>query len=281
MKKIFAMLLILALLCTASFAFAEEPFVWGQAPLCFTGDAEYIYDDQDHLKINMRKIEENGVVYFVADVQVKSYDVLTTAFNNDKNLSHAARMEKIAEDNGAVLAINADFCGDHNSGTIIRNGKPYRAEFTKKLDMLIVDQNGDFSLLYDRTEEPKALQERLLKENVWQTFEFGPALVENGEKLPLDKKNHVISTRDTQLEPRTGIGQIGKLHYVILLVEGRREGYSKGVSLQSFQDLFIKHGAQTAINLDGGGSAKIYFYNTVVNNPSSPSRQVSDALIFK
>ena len=40
-------------------------------------------------------------------------------------------------------------------------------------------------------------------------------------------------------------------------------------------------GAQTAINLDGGGSTKLYFYNQVLNKPTSPSRQVSDALIFR
>ena len=50
---------------------------------------------------------------------------------------------------------------------------------------------------------------------------------------------------------------------------------------QGLQELFLKYGAQTAINLDGGGSAKLYFYGQVINRPSSPTRQVSDALIFK
>ena len=61
--------------------------------------------------------------------------------------------------------------------------------------------------------------------------------------------------------PRTGIGQVGPLHYVIIVAEGRRDGYSEGLSLQNFQKLFLEYGAQTAINLDGGGSTKIWFYN--------------------
>lgn len=281
MKKLLCLLLALSCAACTLPALAQDA-QWGQAPLCFEGEAYCAYDDQDHLKISVQRVEENGVVYFVCDVQVKSYDVLSSAFVNTSNLSRTDLMENIAQQNGAILAINADFCGDHTSGTIIRNGVRYRAAKTNKLDMLIVDKNGDFSLRYDRSNEnPETLVNDLLNKGTWQTFEFGPALVENGQALPLNNKTHVISTRDTQLEPRTGIGQIGPLHYVVIVVEGRREGYSTGISLKGFQELFLKYGAHTAINLDGGGSAKLYFYNQVINRPSSPSRQVSDALIFK
>ena len=197
-------------------------------------------------------------------------------------MEKTAILETIAENHQAVLAINCDFCGSHENGIIIRNGVLCRAKTTKKLDMLIFDQNGDFFLHYDRTgEDPKAFAQELLDRGVWQTIEFGPALVENGAALPLDNKTHVISTRSSQLEPRTGIGQVGPLHYVIIVAEGRRDGYSEGLSLQNFQKLFLEYGAQTAINLDGGGSTKIWFYNQVINRPTSPSRQVSDALMFK
>ena len=154
--------------------------------------------------------------------------------------------------------------------------------------MLIIDESGDFHLHAGsrKKDDVKALANELTAQNVWQTIEFGPALVENGEALPFTTKadnnnTYVISTRSSQLEPRTGIGQIGPLHYVVIVAEGRRDGYSEGLSLQGFQQLFVQYGAQTAINLDGGGSTKLYFYNGVINRPSSPSRQVSDALIFK
>ena len=287
MNKLISVLLTLVLLVSSLPALADEAFVWGQAPICFDGAPDYSYDDSSlqggHLKINIKRVEDGTkLVYFVCDIQVSSPDALSTAFYNDKNMAATGLMEDIAQANGAVLAINCDFCGDHTSGVIIRNGVQYRAAKTSKLDMLIIDQNGDFSLHYDRSKDnPSSLAADLIAKNVRQTIEFGPALVENGQALPLDNKTHVISTRSTQLEPRTGIGQIGKLHYVILLVEGRRDGYSDGISLQGFQELFLKYGAQTAINLDGGGSAKLYFYNQVINRPSSPTREVSDALIFK
>lgn len=281
MKKVLCAALALTLLIMPALALGEEAFAWGQEKICFDGEPYCNYAD-DHLKVNIQRVEENKIVYFVCDVQVKSFDVLSSAFVNDQKIASTDLMENIASSNGAVLAINADFCGDHTSGVIIRNGTLYRAAKTNKLDMLIIDRNGDFTLHYDRSKDnAETFAQELMGQNVWQTFEFGPALVENGQPLPLDSKTHVISTRSTQLEPRTAIGQLGKLHYIVILVEGRREGYSDGISLQGLQQLFLKYGAQTAINLDGGGSAKLYFYNQVINRPSSPSREVSDALIFK
>ena len=292
MNRKIAALLAAALLCLSS----VSCLAWGEDPLCFGDQPLYAsYDDQDHLQINVIKVDQSPkLVYFVCDIQVSSPQVLSTVFHNDRvfeaetDKQRQSRMEKtailetIAENHQAVLAINCDFCGSHENGIIIRNGVLCRAKTTKKLDMLIIDQNGDFSLHYDRTgEDPKAFAQELLDRGVWQTIEFGPALVENGAALPLDNKTHVISTRSSQLEPRTGIGQVGPLHYVIIVAEGRRDGYSEGLSLQNFQKLFLEYGVQTAINLDGGGSTKIWFYNQVINRPTSPSRQVSDALMFK
>ena len=290
-RKIIALFSVLLLCASASSCLA-----WGDDALCFSQQELYAsYNDQDHLKISVIRVDQSPkLVYFVCDIQVSSPQVLSTVFHNDRvleaesdkqrqsRMERTAVLETIAQNNQAVLAINCDFCGSHENGVIIRNGVLCRAKTTKKLDMLIIDSNGDFSLHYDRTgEDPKAFAQQLLDRGVWQTIEFGPALVENGATLPLDSKTHVVSTRSSQLEPRTGIGQVGPLHYVIIVAEGRRDGYSEGMSLQNFQQLFLDYGAQTAINLDGGGSTKIWFYNQIMNRPTSPTRQVSDALIFK
>ena len=277
MKRFLCVLLSLSMICLGALAWGDDPVCFGDAPVYAS------YNDNDHLSISIARFENPGkLVYFVCDVQVKSYEALTTAFVNEKRVSATDLMENIAAKNDAVLAINCDFCGDHESGVIIRNGIKYRAKKTNKLDMLIIDREGNFTLHYDRSgDDAETLCNELLAQDVWQTIEFGPALVENGEALPLDNKTHVISTRSTQLEPRTGIGQIGENHYIVIVVEGRRDGYSDGISLQGLQQLFLQYGAQTAINLDGGGSTKLYFYGQVINRPSSPSREVSDALIFK
>ena len=133
-----------------------------------------------------------------------------------------------------------------------------------------------------------ALAQQLLSRNIRYTVEFGPALVKDGQALsfktkPDNDNKYVISTRSSQLESRTAIGQISPLHYVIIVADGTRKsnGNWDGYSLQELQQMFVDCGAQTAINLDGGGSTKLYLYGQIINKPTSPSRQVSDALIFR
>ncbi len=294
MKQLIGAALVLLMLCCT--VLAEE--TWGQDPLCFTGDVYAAFDDSadpnnGHLKIYIKHVDERPArerQYFICDIQVKSADSLSTAFFNPKNMKKTGLMENIAQQNGAVLAVNCDFCGDHDSGVIIRNGQLYRAEKTYKLDMLMIDGDGNFELHNGNRKQDnvKALAQQLLNRGIRHTIEFGPALVKNGQAVPFTTKTdndnkYVISTRSSQLESRTAIGQIGPLHYVIIVADGTRKsnGNWDGYSLQELQQLFLDCGAQTAINLDGGGSTKLYFYDRLLNKPTSPSRQVSDALIIK
>jgi len=74
---------------------------------------------------------------------------------------------------------------------------------------------------------------------------------------------------------------MGPLHYVLLVVDGRRPDYSEGMSLPELQDLFLDLGVQTAFNLDGGGSTTLYFSGEIINTPSDRrERSVSDILYF-
>lgn len=148
--------------------------------------------------------------------------------------------------------------------------------------MLIVDSDGNMRLVRDRKANPyKALAEQLQSEQVWQAFEFGPALVENGQALSFPDAFDVISTRPSRKEPRTAIGMIEPLHYVIIVVDGRQPGYSDGISLQDLQLLFQDYGAQVAFNLDGGGSAEMWFMGEIISNPSGgQERRISDIICF-
>ena len=293
MKRIISIVLLLMIFATAALADQE----WGQDPLCFTGSPYAYYDDSatenGHLKIYIKYVDERPArerQYFICDIQVKSADSMSTAFYNPKNMKRTGLLEDIAKNNNAELAINCDFCGDHDSGVIIRNGQLYRAEKTYKLDMLMIDENGNFELHNGnrKQDDVKALAQSLLDRGIRQTIEFGPALVKDGAALSFTTKTdndnkYVISTRSSQLESRTAIGQIGPLHYVVIVADGTRKSNSNwdGYSLQELQQLMLDCGAQTAINLDGGGSTKLFFHGQVLNKPTSPTRQVSDALIFR
>ena len=231
-------------------------------------------DDSRSIVIN--QVSGNGITYFVADVQLSQVSGFQTALDNS-----GKTVSSLATAAGAVLAINGDDCGTHDHGIIIRNGKLLRAKTTTR-NLLTVDANGDMSVKTDRNgEDPAALGKQLIDAGVWQSFEFGPELIRNAEATEFNPAFDLISTRSTRLEPRTAIGQIGPLHYVILVVDGRQEGYSEGITLPDLQQLFLQYGAETAMNLDGGGSTEMWFQGQILNKPSGGvERTVTDILCF-
>ena len=190
-------------------------------------------------------------------------------------------MSDIADRHQPVIAANADFYKYHTNGIILRNGELYRKQNSTR-HLLIIDSEGNMSALTDRREKQGLVANELAEAGTWQTFEFGPVLVEDGEAVELPRSFFIRTADDPAYrEPRTAIGQIGPLHYIMIVVDGRREGYSEGVTLPELQQLFLKHGAQFAFNLDGGGSTTLYFEGEVINMPSSgDERRVSDIVMF-
>jgi exopolysaccharide biosynthesis protein len=80
--------------------------------------------------------------------------------------------------------------------------------------------------------------------------------------------------------PRTGVGIISPNHYVFVVVDGRSSGYSIGMTLAEFAQVFEDLSCSDAYNLDGGGSSTMYFMGRVVNSPlgKGTERGVSDIL---
>ena len=235
----------------------------------------------DRMSVSIEQKSKNGMTYFVCDIQLTDVSQLRTAFAGDSFTSGIYEaVSDIAGRYSPVLAINADFCRYHRNGVIIRNGEVLRRQNITKHHLLIVDENGDLSAQTDRSGKQGLVANRLEQANTWQTFEFGPVLVENGEAATLPGSFYV-NCHDGYYEPRTAIGQIGPLHYIVIVVDGRREGYSTGASIPQLQQLFLDEGAQFAFNLDGGGSTTLYFLGEVINMPSGgKERSVSDVLMF-
>ena len=53
------------------------------------------------------------------------------------------------------------------------------------------------------------------------------------------------------------------------------------MTLPELQQVFIAHGAVTAMNLDGGGSTEMWFQGQTINRPFSGRRDISDIIYFK
>lgn len=122
----------------------------------------------------------------------------------------------------------------------------------------------------------------------WQDASFmltsGPELVKDGQvNVGMD----VTSPRAKEIAPRTAIA-IDKTGTKVFMVtvDGRQEGYSKGMNMQQLAEYLVSIGAHQALNLDGGGSTTMAVRKpgdqqvSLYNRPSDKSeRRVSTALL--
>ena len=235
-------------------------------------DHSYI---DENISITVETIDENGVVFYVADIQLSDVSTLKTAFaHNTFGRNVTQTTSEMAEANNAIFAINGDYYGFRDTGLVIRNGVLYRdvPENSLSDQSLTIDGEGNFQVV-DNTQ---ASGTALIAEGVLQSFSFGPTLVMDGQ---------VVATNDTTVSqgdnPRTAIGQISPLHYIFIVVDGRTDA-SDGMSLQELAQAFVERGAEVAYNLDGGGSSAMWLNGTLINNPtngrSAGERSISDII---
>ncbi|BBB48303.1 phosphodiester glycosidase family protein [Pelolinea submarina] len=223
----------------------------------------------------------DALTYFVADVVLTDAAQLQNAFaDNQFGQNIIEYTSEIAAENNAIFAINGDYYGFRDDGIIIRNGVIYR-EDPARIGLAFY-QDGSMQV-YDETQTSA---EELLAAGVWNTLSFGPALLDDGEivenlstvEIDTNFGNHPIQGN----QPRTGIGIIDDNHFVFIVVDGRSKGYSMGVTLDEFAQMFQQLGCTEAYNLDGGGSSTMYFLGRVVNNPlgRNKERGTSDILFI-
>jgi len=100
----------------------------------------------------------------------------------------------------------------------------------------------------------------------------GPTLVRNGK---------AIQWSGFQLRhPRSALGWNNE--YIFLVeVDGRQSNLSVGMTLPELADYMVKLGCESAMNLDGGGSATLWVSGNVINSPSEgQERPGANALVF-
>lgn len=237
-------------------------------PDCFTENG---YEDGS-IRVAVETLEQNGVTWYVARVEIASATQLRTATAGKLTSSKTARVSAMAEKNNAVVAINGDNFVDNPTKTSFeyRQGQKIRAKANRTKDILIIDENGDFHLFI------KSDGIKNYRGKVVNAMTFGPALVRDGELLTVDKE---YGYNPNGREPRAALGQTGPLSYVLVIAEGR--GESAGVTHQELADFMYGLGCVQAFNLDGGNSAELVFNGTVYKGqPGGGDRSLSDILYF-
>ena len=178
----------------------------------------------------------------------------------------------IARDSGAILSINGDYANNQRTGLLVRNGQLYLSEQTS-YDICVLYQDG--------TMETFAADEynvdEVLAKNPYQSWKFGPELLDdNGQP----KQSFNTSKEIMWENPRTGIGYYEPGHYCFIVVDGRQGGYSRGLDMSQFAQLFTDLGCKAAYNLDGGASSIMTFEQSIYNRPSGGGRELGDILMI-
>jgi exopolysaccharide biosynthesis protein len=78
----------------------------------------------------------------------------------------------------------------------------------------------------------------------------------SGDRLVVQKGVVVKNLAALAPAPRTAVGVNRNGRWLILMViDGRQDGYSEGVTLAELGSLLISYGVYTGVNMDGGGSS--------------------------
>ncbi len=276
MRKMIALLLMLLMLFPA--AMAEEaqeeviPALTCPAPLeisptagaCKANESGYITDENgarigyqdESLSIMLERVEVDGVVYCVAQVKVADASQFRTGLEDPKRAKKSNYLHTVAEDYNAILAISADQIVRNESGYVIRMGETYRKKFYKSRDILAIDSNGNFHIVYKSDKDDLQALLDSAEFTIVNTFNFGPALVAEGKQLPMPE--YYTQFNLGRPEPRCAIGQVGPLEYLFVVAEGRSDA-SDGATGEELAAFMAAQGCVTAYNLDGGDTAMMWF----------------------
>ena len=229
--------------------------------------ADWTYKSAN-LNIRIDKVIKDDLVYFFADIYIADLACFRSAFAKRADvMGDREPTQTVAEQNSAILAINGDHCVDNN-GPVIRNGKLYRDE--AYADALVLNTDGSMETFSaDRLD-----MSHVIASQAWQVWTFGPMLLENGQ--PMSEFDSTLK----KANPRTAVGYFEPGHYCFLVVDGRQEGYSEGMTLAQLSQFFYEKGCTVAFNLDGGRSSEMVFLGKTINRPYDGGRATTDILMI-
>ena len=286
-------------------AFAEDsapvytlPYDFSAAPAPKAdGYTENGYSDAS-ITVEMETREDDGVIWRIAWVEIQDPSQLRVTLAGDFNKkgvytsTKTAKVKAMAQKSNAIVALNGDYFADDQvkRSFELRMFQPVNSKVpktNKTKDILIIDEFGDFHTFIKsegitvnkNAKLNESLQDNITAEGVegriLHAFTFGPALVQDGNPLEMDTK---YGYNPNGREPRSAIGQMGPLSYVMVVAEGR--GESVGVTHQELADFMFLLGCEEAYNLDGGGTAAMYYNGGYFNDLAGNERDVSDIIYF-
>ncbi len=114
-------------------------------------------------------------------------------------------------------------------------------------------------------------------DEVYNAVAGNKMLVEDGQPVDPDTWDPIGGALG--LNPRTSVGLSSDgSKLIIIVIDGRQAGFSEGVMLPEMGEYLIEFGADTGLNLDGGGSSTMVFGTPsgpdIINYPSDGTERV-------
>lgn len=210
-------------------------------------------------------------VCHIADIYLSSPDQFRTCTANGE-MSYFSVQDHVDMDiaSHAVLSISGDCYSFQQYGFLMRNGQLYMDDVPYN-DILVLYSDGSMAA-YSRGQYTV---DEVVADGAVQVWCFGPSLLDaDGHAKPYYETTSVTVN---QHNPRCAIGYYEPGHYCFVVVDGRQAGYSDGILLPELAQLFEELGCRMAYNLDGGGTAVMYFCHEPFSRQSNGAdRQIGD-----
>ena len=205
--------------------------------------------------------------YHLADIYVQDINCLVNAFGRGEYYTGPDSVRNMFDATaGAIVAISGDYYSVHHYGPVIRNGVTYIDKITTGWDIAVLLNDGVLMTYEYQT----LTKEEIAKLEIYQTWVFGPALLDDNGHAKTKFRTGVMPKN-----PRTVLGYYEPGHYAFLTVDGRSHE-SRGMTIEELSLLSEQLGFLRAYNLDGGGSSVMMAQSGPINNPHNGGRPISD-----
>lgn len=264
----------------------------GGAPLRQRYASDLLVYEDPTIRVERSHRSHNDVIdreYYIVDITIKDPSQIRTAGADPSTFLTERRIKGsvIAQRVNAVFAMNGDYCGDfhgnESSKFILRQGIVFRDTVDERLDMLLIDENGDFHIIPSGEDLVAMDKTQIDGKKVINALQFGPALIIDGvaredDYLMSDKHSPQFADPDGR-EDRLCLAQAGPLHYKVIATRN-------GATMAQFKQLVLSLAPEcsNAYILDGGGSLQLIFlgewYNNVNQQTKQNVRKLSDIIYF-
>ena len=273
-----AMLLAIMLLPIVAFAENESVFLAPGETIVQTDTA---YKSQN-VAIEITTHRTCGTDVYVADIWVKDLECLQRIYGADKWGTEHETVPEIVEGTDAIIALTGDSAQNFTAGWVIGNGVVERDVRNRKRDLCILYRNGEMvTLLAENVDHEKVGTE---VPDIWQTFLFGPTLLDENGKAYSDFRDSNVRYAN----PRSVIGYYEPGHYCFVQIDGRstksalEEGKKNGGMTLTETAAFMESlGCAAAYNLDGGRSSMLWYNGDVISTAADAKRHIGDMIIIK